>query len=399
MRISTNQFYSQGVAGIDANLAKLLNTQRQLSSGKRILDPSDDPGGAAQVLDLTQAQSLNAQYIKNSGFAKDNLTLEESTLASVTSELQDLKTQAINAGSGSLSTSDLASISSSLRSRFQDLLGLANTKDGSGQYLFSGYQNSTKPFSEASPGNVTYSGDQGQRFAQISAGRQIGISDSGYDIFQKIKNGNGTFVTAAGASNTGNATISQGGVVNTSALTNDNYTITFAVTNGVTTYSVVNTTTSTNVISNAAYTSDSNITFDGIQVAVKNAPADTDTFTVAPSTNTSIFTTINNLATALTSTDPTKRQQGIDAGLANLSNALDNVLTVRASTGSRLQEIDSTTSTAADTDLNYSTAISNIQDVDYNKAITDLTLQTTYLQAAQQSFAKVQGLSLFNYIR
>ncbi|MDP1634649.1 MAG: flagellin, partial [Gallionellaceae bacterium] len=82
----------------------------------------------------------------------------------------------------------------------------------------------------------------------------------------------------------------------------------------------------------------------------------------------------------------------------NLDNALDNVLNVRATLGLRLGEIDALQVAGENLGLQFKQTLSQLQDTDYNKAISDLTQQQATLQAAQQSFTKVSGLSLFNYM-
>jgi flagellar hook-associated protein 3 len=231
MRISSNTIFEAGIRSIQQQQVDVLKTQQQLSTGRRILTPSDDPVAAARVLEVSQSSSLNDQYSTNRKTAISTLSLEESILGSITSLIQDVQTTAVNAGNPTLSNENRASFATELRGRYQELLGLANSNDGAGQYLFAGYQGATKPFAEASPGNVAYSGDQGQRLVQISASRQLAVSDAGLDIFQRIRNGNGTFVTAASASNAGTGIVDGGSVLDTAkwaAAANKDFTIRFA---------------------------------------------------------------------------------------------------------------------------------------------------------------------------
>ncbi|MEI8031650.1 MAG: flagellar hook-associated protein FlgL [Comamonadaceae bacterium] len=197
MRISSNTFRDAGVAAMQQQNEKLLQVMQQVASGRRILTPADDPVGAVQALSVTQSQSINAQHSTNVGAARDSLTLEESVLGNITSLLQDVRTISVNAGNGVLTSSDRASLATELGNKYQQLLGLANTVDGSGQYLFSGYQGGVRPFSESAPGTIAYGGDQGQRLIQISASDQIAVSDAGSDVFMRIPNGNGSLVAAS----------------------------------------------------------------------------------------------------------------------------------------------------------------------------------------------------------
>lgn len=402
MRISTNTIYEQGITTIQRQQESLLKTQQQIATGRRILTPADDPVAAARVLEVAQAASANAQYAVNRNSAKSGLGLEESALQSLTNLIHDVRTATIGAGNPVLSNNNRAAIAAELRSRLEQLTGIANSTDGTGQYLFSGYQGNTKPFALTATG-AQYAGDQGQRLVQVGAARQIGISDSGSDIFERIKTGNGVFVLAADAANVGSGVSSAGAVVNPAALTGHNYQINFAVSGSTTTYDVVDTTTSTTLSTGNAYTSGSAITVDGMQFDIQGSPADGDQFTITPSGNQSLFKTLTDLIGAIASpingaTDSTRLTNGLNAALLNLDHGLDNVLRVRATIGARLQEIDALDSLGADISLQYEQTLSQLQDVDYTKAISDLTRQQTYFEAAQQSFVKVSKLSLFDYI-
>lgn len=402
MRISTNTVYEQSITTLQQQQENLLKTQQQVSTGRRVLTPADDPVAAARALEVSQAASANAQYAVNRNSAKSSLGLEESALQSLTSLIQDVRTATIGAGNPVLSNSDRAAMATELRGRLDQLTGLANSTDGTGQYLFSGYQGNTKPFALTATG-AQYAGDQGQRLVQVGAARQIGIGDSGSDIFERIETGNGVFVLAAGASNVGSGVSSPGSVANPAALTGHNYQINFSVSGGTTTYDVVDTTTSTTLSAGNAYTSGSAITVDGMQFDIQGSPANGDRFTITPSSNQSLFKTLRDLITVIADpinsvTGSTRLTNGLNAAHLNLDHALDKVLSVRAAVGARLQEIDALDSLGTDLSLQYEQTLSQLQDVDYAKAISDLTRQQTYLEAAQKSFLKVSALSLFNYI-
>ncbi|MHB1290726.1 MAG: flagellar hook-associated protein FlgL [Sulfuricella sp.] len=402
MRISTNMIYDMGVAGIQQQTSDLIKTQQQVSSGRRILSPSDDPVASARVLDLSQSQSLNKQYDTNTGSATSSLGLEESILGSVGNLIQDVRTSALLAANAPLTDQNRASIATELRGRYQELLGLANSTDGNGQYMFSGYNGVTKPFVETTLGNVTYQGDQGQRLIQISPSRQMAVSDSGTDVFQRIKNGNGTIVGVAAAANTGTGIIDPATVTNL-ADANLRQPVSIVFNNPPTTFNVTGTGTGNPV--NVPYTSGSTISYNGWSMNIKGAPQTGDTFTVQPSSNVDMFKTLGDLITQLETPiqgggagATAKLANNINTAIQNFDQSLQNVLTVRASVGARMNEVDSVKSTGADLQLQYQQTLSGLQDLDYAKAITDLTRQQTSLEAAQKSFAKIQGLSLFSYI-
>ena len=194
MRISTSAIYSANVSLLNQQQAKLLHTQQQIASGRRILTPSEDPIAAARALDVSQSDATNTQYATNRGVARHTTSLAEGTLKSVMELLQDVKTTAVNAGSGVLTAADKRILARDLTERLNELLSLANTTDGLGNYLFSGFQGRTLPFADSSAG-IQYLADDGQRMVQVSSARQLAASDSGADIFMRVKNGNGIFTT------------------------------------------------------------------------------------------------------------------------------------------------------------------------------------------------------------
>ena len=412
MRISTSTIYDSGILSMQQQTEKLLKIQQQISSGRRILTPADDPVAAARVLDVSQSQSINTQYSTNTATASDSLALEESALGNVTGLLQNVRDMVVKAGNPALNQSDRASLAKELRGNYQELLGLANSTDAGGQYMFSGYQGGIRPFSESAAGVVVYNGDQGQRLIQVSQSRQIAVNDAGADVFQRIPNGNGSFVTVAGA-NAGTALIDAGNVLDASkwnvAANSKSLSVKFAVNAGITTYDIIDNAAGgvSLLAAPRAFVSGSAIKLGtdgppavdfGAQVAITGTPADNDTFAINASTHQDVFKTIDDLAKLLQNSSGATLSNGLAAAQRNLDNALDNVATVRASTGSRMKELDAVKSNVDDRALQYSQTLSNLQDVDYAKAASELTQQQVNLEAAQKSFARVAGLSLFNYL-
>ena len=587
MRVSSNTLFDSNVAAMSQQQARLLQAQQQIATGRKILTASDDPVAAARALEVTQSDAINTQYASNRDAARHTLSLAENTLQGVTSLLQDVKAATVNAGNGTLNSSDRRTIATELSGRLQELTGLANSTDGAGNYLFAGFQSKTQPFVNTAAG-TGYFGDDGQRNVQVSSIRQMASSNSGADLFMRIRNGNGTFATQAAANNTGTGIISQGSIINSAALTGDSYTIAFAgpsaapaagntgdgtisttptvvdktavtgkdygitfsgvatydvtdltvpintqtitsldftapgtfVVDGATTvtlngapfadevalvakiqsdlgapytvtstgsvaggdfavsivraaggaavtvsaanaaaiaggianspggasvlagqtyvsgqsisfdglqlniqdgatpfaagdtftvsspgYTVTDTTTSTAVLpappatGRVPYVSGQAISFDGIQIDIQGTLEDGDSFTVSPSTNESIFKTLSDLIAALNApVAGASLTNSLNSGLNQLDNALNNVLTTRSSLGLRLNEIDALHSAGEDLGLQYKQTLSELQDIDYNQSISDLVREQTNLQAAQQTFSKVAGLSLFDYL-
>ena len=398
MRISTNQIFQRGTNGILDQQAKVSKTQLQLSTGKRVVTPSDDPTASVQILELQHSIDIKNTYQTNIGYAQASLSSEESVLSSSSDVLQRIRELAIQANSGALSNSDLQSISTEVQQNLSEILGLANSRDGNGDYLFSGNRTTTQPFKQ-SAGAYSYAGDQGNRLIQIGEQRQIAINDSGYDVFQKIKNGNGSFVTSYNNANTGSGTITVGQITNPAAWVPDTYTLTFLT---PTTYEVRDSTSA--LITSGTFQSDAAISFNGADIAISGSPAAGDIYTVSPSTNQDVFSTIQKLVNALGGSasvpaSQAKLSSDIGQALVSIDNAMNNIDNVRAGIGARLNSIDNQKSANDDFITASKTALSSLQDLDYTEAASRLSQQMLVWQAAQQSFVKMQNLSLFNFIQ
>ena len=404
MRISTKTIYENATTQLNSLQSQMARTQTQLATNKRNLTAADDPIASARALEVTQSQSLNTQYSTNRSNAGSSLSLVESALTNGSDLVMDVQTLVVQAGNGTLSKSDRLQIATEIEGRMQDLLGIANTADGSGGYLFSGYKGTTIPFVQTDSG-ATYQGDQGQRKLQVGSSRSIAISDSGSSIFENNRTGNGSYQTRMVDGNTGGAVAGSGSVTDARQLTGHNYTLEFKVDNGTTTYSVTDTSASPHraVMSDEPFVGGKQIAFEGTSFTITGAPANGDKFEVKPSEKESIFTTMTNLVNAL-------RDSGEDnTALATLSNklstaseglksSLDNILTVRASVGSRMKELDYLEDQGSDLNIQYKGTLSKLQDLDIVKAISDYATQQTTLEAAQKSFKTMSSLSLFNYI-
>jgi flagellar hook-associated protein 3 FlgL len=404
MRISTSTLYDVNAANLNQQQTQMFQTQQQIATGRRMLSPADDPAAAARALEVSQADALNTQYINNLSMASSTLSLSDSTLRSVVTLLQNAHTKTINAGNATLSNADRTALAADLESNLEELIGLANSTDTNGNYLYSGFQGGTTPFGRTAAG-IQYLGDDGQRQVQGNASLQLATSDSGADIFMRIKNGNGTFATQTGPGNSGSGIITQGVVTDPALITSDQYQLTFNVGGGTTSYDVINTTTGVPLATGNAYLAGQQITFNGMQLSIQGTPANGDVFTVAPSTNVSVFQTLSNLVSALRTplipgniASSTQLNAALGTAQTGLTRSLDSVLTTRATLGSRMNTADSLTSTGNNLGLQYKQTLSQLQEVDYNAAISELAKQSITLQASQKSFLQVQNLSIFNYL-
>ncbi len=427
MRISTNMLYDMGAGRISEMQGATVRTQQQISSMKRILSPADDPIGSARVLELSQSKSINEQYAVNRNNARTALAQQEGALGDLTKLVQDIQDLVVKAGNPSLGNEERRYLAVELQGRLDDMMGVANSKDGTGNYMFGGYNVTNTPFTTGA-GRVNYNGDQGQRNLMVGNDRQIALNSSGSEVFERVRTGNGTFVAAADANNTGTGVPSQGVVTDGNNLTF--FKVVFAVdTEGVTTYDIVDPVTGESLRPvlldpvtgdplppeldpitgdplpppGEPFVAGDAIEYGGMQFTITGQPADQDSFLVKPSENKSVFTSVQELIDVLSrpvsnDMERTKYQNGLNQASLEMTSMLDNLLAVRASVGARLQEIERLDSTGLDRDLYYETAISEIQDLDYVKALSDLARQQVTLEAAQKTFVTVSGLSLFKML-
>lgn len=407
MRISTSMMYETGTQNLLQLQTGLYRLQNQLSTGRRILTPADDPVAAAQALVISQRQSINQLFVDNQANAASQLTTLEDRLSGISDLVQAVKGRAVEAGNGAYSDSDRRTIAAEIRERFDELLGLANSSDAMGMHVFAGFRSETQPFSvSGTPGsrNINYVGDDGKRQLQVETDRMMDVSDSGADVFMRIPQGNGTFTFTAGASNAGTGVVGAASMI--SGFNGSSYKLTFT---GPGTYDLVVTTNgSPGAPVPGTYVPGQDIILGlpptEFKISISGTPVSGDTFTVAPSANQSVFKTLDDMIRVLesnVSASPVTRaafQNQMTTISQNLDQALDHLLSKQTSIGARRIELDALTSVGSDLDLQYQNDISRLQDLDYTQAISSMANQKMVLEAAQLSFKQVSQMSLFNYL-
>lgn len=316
MRVSTAQIYSGGSSGIQRLQSDLYTLQNQVDTGRRIVTPKDDPVGSAQALVVTQSSAVNALYIKNQETADTKLSALDSTLSGVNDELQNIYDKAIAAGNGSYSDSERAAVATELQNRLTNLIGLANSQDGTGRYIFAGFQSTTQPFSTSgntSPYSlsnpvVDYNGDDGSQVLQVGASDYVETNAAGSDVFMRIKDSSGNL------------------------------------------------------------------------------------------TGRSVFDAIQNMVDFLNTSGASASSTTYTQALSDINAAMDSVSQAQTKVGANLSSLESLANVSADRKLQYDAQLSNLEDLDYAAAITEVSQKKIQLEAAQATFSTTAKLSLFNYI-
>jgi flagellar hook-associated protein 3 FlgL len=188
MRISTAQYYDTSAAKYQSNFSSIVKTNEQITSGVRIQTAGDDPVGAAKLLMLQQQKEMLTQYSGNMGSLKNSLANEESVLDSINTALQRARELALGAGDGSKSDADRKSIAEELSNIEGNILSLLNSKDASGQYMFSGSKTSTPPYVRNNDGTYTYQGDDMQLNLQVSDTLSLASNDTGKSVMESAIN-------------------------------------------------------------------------------------------------------------------------------------------------------------------------------------------------------------------
>lgn len=433
LRTSTDMIYYNGVGGINTRLADLLKSSNQASTGKRVLTPADDPIASARTLETRQSQAVVKQFKSNIGYANDGMALLENKLKGIEDIIKHVRTQTVYAGDGSLTPKDISYIEQDLRSQFDALVGIANTQDAHGDYLFSGYRANEKPYT-GTLGNLTYNGDQGERTIQVSNSRYMPISMPGSSIFDHSRSidigatreptednptTNDALYSYRGTHNQGTAsalTVSFNADADPVTSLGKRYILSYsqpdpAVAGEWKVQQLDSEGNRQDVTADYTPPNDPNpgtLSFNGITVQVpadpppvdttdKTALVDGDHFEVYVASN-SVFENYALYMSSLTEHSEVGVAGGVSFALDNFDRATENILKLHTQIGSQMDETEQLENIGDDLNLQYSKVISRYEDADYSEVISNLIKERTYLQAAQQTFMRISNLSLFNYL-
>lgn len=401
MRVSTSQFYFQNSQQL-TNLQSEVNEQvKYLSSSKRVLTAKDDAVSYGTLAGYKDELSNIDKYQRNITQAKNRNSLQETSFTNAEETMQKLKQLFIQANNGSLNDSDLDALAKLAESSQEQILDIANTKDETGGYIFSGYNTQATPFNSQPDGSVSYQGDSGVRELQVGKNVLVATSQAGDEAFTNVSNRIGDF-SATYNTNTSGVSVNQASIADPSSydvLGNPpNYNFNFTSATDLT----VTDANGVAVFSTTTYTAGQTIAFNGLEVQLNGNPLPGDDFDITPKENISIFDTIKSAIDWMKegSSPANPEQHSVEYAhvLGQLDEALNHMTTRRVDAGIRLSLVDVQATKYLDTELNVKTSLSNIEDLDFAKAISTFEQSQVSLQAAQQSFVQIKNLSLFNYL-
>jgi flagellar hook-associated protein 3 FlgL len=330
---------------------------------------------------------------------QNHLGLEDSALTTVNQSLSQIQALAVQANNATVNTSDRQSLAAAMQQQLNAILSQANAQDENGRFLFGGSQDGGTPFALQASG-IVYSGNSTVKMLTVGANREIAVNDPGDSVFLNLQSGDGHVVVSAGTTNTGTSYVTDLHVTDPSQATGHAYSISF---NGGQ-YQVVDNTT-TNIVATGTYTPDTAIQFDGLSLTLTGSPDNGDTYQVGPSAPQDIFTTVQNLINMVasgTGSSPSQRaiqQTSFYGALQALTGAQNHISSTLGGVGAREQTLSDASTQLSGLSTQLQKTVSGLQDLDYAGASAKLAQTQLALQAGEQTYAMVQGLSLFNYLR
>lgn len=397
MRVATSTIQQAALSGMLRQQALLARTQSEVASGRRVQTPADDPVAAARSAEIERSLAESRRYAANADAATNRLSYEERAIADVTTVLQRLQELALQANNGVVDENSRRMIAAEMRTRAAEIADIVNRQDVNGEYLFAGFRSATRPF-ERTPTGVQFRGDSASRLVQVGVSQFVADGHSGQEVFMDIAEGNGTFTTAVGATNTGAGVINPGSVLDPLAWVADDYEIVFTTPS---TYEIRD--SANGLVQAGSYQSDGEIAFRGVSVRISGAPAAGDRFEVDAAGRLDLFSSIDALVAAVESstvTAPARARFGsqMAASISQLATSLDHLARIRAEVGARLNAIEAANAAREELEVESRAVLSSLRDVDYAEAITRMNQQLVGLQAAQQSYTRIAQLSLFDYL-
>lgn len=403
MQISSSQFYQSQVTSMSTLQNRIGQLQQEISTGKQLSQPSDDPSGFVKVTQLTQSQATLTQFNKNIDVANQRLTQTDTVLAqavNVTTRLQELAIQGAN------DTNSLASrkaIAAEMNQISSQLVSLGNSVDSNGAPIFAGYKTSGDAFTTLSDGSVQYNGDSGRNEVAIARGVSTPTTSSGLEVFMQIPQAQ-LNQQIVGTKPVSTVTYPQTLEVQSG---NTPYTLTISGTTGSDQTSGISWSTNSNgqtVLSSASPTSPVSViakTPEGLAGAqalgfldsssnaiYTNIPASTSTISA-----TSIFSMVQKAVDELNAGQP------CSSSVADFKNAGAHLSTYQTICGARLQKVTGIQQANQTAIQSAQQTQSGIQDTDIARAATELSQKELNLSASETSFAKISQMSLFNYIK
>lgn len=356
MRISSQQMFNIARKSMADVSESVMNTQEQMSTGKRVLTPADDPVASTRILQLTDELSNIDQYMKNIDIAQNNIALEEALLNNVTGIVQRMQELAVAAGNtASLTANEYRAMASEVSTRLDELVNVLNTQNANGDYIFGGYKSSDKPFVGDSLTGFSYRGDEGQQFIKIANNTSLAATDSGKELFVDVDSAEKTVNTYPSPGNQSDppVQISIGQIVDQAEYEKfypEDIVITFNADSNLTppgkNFTATERSTGRVIVANQAHISGEDITLRGVRFKIVGSPESGVPATPATRffgndsipTFTANFTPPNNQSFTFAVGGRTETMR-LDANITNVNDLVANLTDVANGNAGRLANL------------------------------------------------------------
>jgi flagellar hook-associated protein 3 FlgL len=447
-RLGSANAYDNALRNLQNRQTSLANLQENLTSGKKITTPSDDPTGAAQAERAMNRIARIATDQRALESQRNAIAAAEGTLGDITNALQNFRELVVSAGNGTHTPAERITIAGQLTGLKEQILGLANTKDSNGLPLFAALGSALAPFvgPQSVAPDYTFNGLPGQSASGPYAipftldGESAFMNQPSRDaVFNiQVTNPASGLIPADRALVTDNITVTNiATVASTAALAQatagapdyPTYTVSFTALDSTTvpgtttvTYDITETplvSGGSNPLVSAATASyktgnTANIAVTGIPglsfnitgtppttdktgAVVVGSPAVGDTITITPKR--SVFSVLDTAISDIgNASNKNAAAQAVGQALHNIDISMARVSAVRGQAGDLLGRADRITATNDKRNIEQEANRSRAEDLDMIKGVSDFQNQQTGYQAALQSYAQVQKLSLFNFI-
>ncbi len=392
-RIGTANMYDSTVRNLTSRQSTLVDLMEKTTAGKRVLRASDDPVAAAQAERAQTRLTRTATDQRALDAQRNIIDYAESTLGSAHSAMQELRDALVSAGNGSYDQQSRDALLARMTSLREQLVSYANRKDTNGLPLFRGLDSAEQPIQ-----GYNFAGQPGQAG---SSDNSIPNTIDGAAAWMNVPTGNGVYQVGINTAGGGKFWTDAGTITNPSAAAAATLPLTVQFStdaSGNLQYSADGGATQT------AFKSGDAIEIQGMRVTVSGTPKAGDSFTLERSTRSDLFSVVDraidavrNGASADGSTSP-QLTQAIGRGLVEIDAAMSRLHTARGLAGDLLNRADRIEDSLADREVQLEADRSRAEDIDMIKALSEVDMQKVGLQAALQSYASIQKLSLFNFI-
>lgn len=399
MRVTTRMLTSQVASQILANAEAMQQTQRQLTSGKRITRPGDDPAAAAAGVRMRAQQSRDAQYLRNIEHARTWLDTTDRVLSDVGDLLGRARELAVQASTGTFTKGDTAQLAEEIDAIRNQIISAVNGTVDVDQHVFSGQKSDVLPLVLDSNSNASYQGDTGVTVTATSDGGGDLAEANGVTQIsaQSPVTSKGDYTLEVSAPANGSVTITL-----TRASDGKQESQTVAVPASGLQTPVEFSTVGVNVVVNSALTqinSANTFTVDGLGLGHEVAQGSVLETNISASAMLPILAQLKTFHDALLKDSTANVNTASNTAIGQIDTAVDQMLSLRAQVGAKTNHLDFAQARGEARDVENGRLISANEDIDLTEALSRLTTQQTVYKASLEIGSRVMQTSLMDYLR